>query len=1114
MSVYRCFVQVACAALLTQYVLGSQVETNSLSTLQMLQPGQPAEVNLAAGDYVLPKEGLLLKNLEGVTINAEGVRLLASNPVGSALIIRNCKNLTIRGLTVDYNPLPFTQGTITAVDREALTADIAIHDGYPDLTEDYLVRRAHLFEKDRHLWKAGAPDYYLSKNERLDARHCRLHFQKGETAFHYVEVGDRIVMNIRKAAAIQVRDNSEGLHLEDCTIHAGPGLGLLVRFAKDGGTYERLRVLPGPLPEGATEPRLLSTCADAVNIAYTRKGPIISECEFAYMGDDSVNLHGATLPVLAWEDEKTCLSMRPFGDDPFEDLLQEGDVVRFLQEPDFSLIRTSEIESIERANEPFEKWESKMREIWPSYRKSKNATFYRIRFKDAISDVPAGISFCEFHASSASGFVIKDSYFHDHRARGLRLMSNDGLIENNRFERLKGAAISAGPEFAYWKEAGWVHDLTIRGNTITDVGLGAHQLYEESYTLGAISLFTHVLPMGMASRYYQGNDNILIEDNVIDGCSMDGISIVASKNVVIRNNEISNVNLIDAGDAGRDYGLKAGQAISIIQSEALIENNTIHVAPPKFESKAIVPDVDTASNVSQEMLTLSTSVMVGNPKVDGSHLVNAELEGANGFRFYWIENEGRRALGQQFKVSKKTKISQLALKINSATRNLDTNSLFSLTFARTKNGSAQPGEILASYVGLIPDEDEKLDSRTWLYLTFAELELKPGDYCFYVNFNAAGQAGRSLVLSVGAKNDTYEGGRGIFANDGPLGTWEYSRPLHFVLSDSANLQPAVPEQAAVSRRILNVDSNGGGDYTSLADACRDVQPGDVIRIEPGSGPYREPLFIKRSGRKDAPIVVEGSGETVTGFDPLEGFRKEGDHYVCDIAQEFPFVLVFKGERLLQDALTGQFTKYARLSEDNKSLELLPGVSPDGWEISTRYFVVRIENASHQVFRNLKATGALNDGFNLHGKGQGLVFENIEAFQNLDEGFSAHDQMQCEISDGVFYGNDNGVGNVADSEMSATRLKIYDNLGYGLWLSNCRAVLSDIQAWDNGISQIRFSGNVNVEVDGVVAYDVPWKARQWVSYKESAKASSLAAVAMDRKVQLVGEQPVLRSRESL
>ncbi|CAF1691782.1 unnamed protein product, partial [Adineta ricciae] len=83
-------------------------------------------------------------------------------------------------------------------------------------------------------------------------------------------------------------------------------------------------------------------------------------------------------------------------------------------------------------------------------------------------------------------YIVRDSYFHDHRGRGLRIMANNGLVERNRFERLTKCAISIGPELGYWREAGWVNNVTIQNNNFSYIGVDISLSATGIVTPGAI----------------------------------------------------------------------------------------------------------------------------------------------------------------------------------------------------------------------------------------------------------------------------------------------------------------------------------------------------------------------------------------------------------------------------------------------------------------------------------------------------------------------------------------------------------------------------------------------------------------------------------------------------
>ncbi|EIP97386.1 hypothetical protein OpiT1DRAFT_01823 [Opitutaceae bacterium TAV1] len=341
----------------------------------------------------------------------------------------------------------------------------------------------------------------------------------------------------------------------------------------------------------------------------------------------------------------------------------------------------------------------------------------------------------------------------------------------------------------------------------------------------------------------------------------------------------------------------------------------------------------------------------------------------------------------------------------------------------------------------------------------------------------------------------------------------------------------------VQARILLIDQRPAAkaEYRTLAAAAAAVQPGDAIKIAPGSGPYREMLYIRTSGTPEKPITIDGAGEVLTGADPLVPFVKNGDTWTADLtpyhtttqhvqgfnrtdgrwASKFtpapvPFVLIYRGERLRQDRVTGQFTRYATLSADQNTLALLPGVSPDDWEISVRPYVVRTTDAtSHHIYHHIRATGSLNDGFNMHGSGQGLVFEDIEAFNNLDEGFSAHDTVSCTLSRGRFHNNDNGLTNANQSVMRAVDVVCHDNLGFGFYLQIATADVDNLDCARNGVAQLVLHMGATLNAMGrITLTPAPWRDNLWVSSQESGQNLRAMTINKGSRITLTGNEPIL------
>ena len=73
---------------------------------------------------------LLLDGLRDVEIVAEGVTMICIQRT-RAVEFRNCQNVPLRGLTVDYDPLTFTQGRVVAIADDKGWIDVKLDAGYP-----------------------------------------------------------------------------------------------------------------------------------------------------------------------------------------------------------------------------------------------------------------------------------------------------------------------------------------------------------------------------------------------------------------------------------------------------------------------------------------------------------------------------------------------------------------------------------------------------------------------------------------------------------------------------------------------------------------------------------------------------------------------------------------------------------------------------------------------------------------------------------------------------------------------------------------------------------------------------------------------------------------------
>jgi hypothetical protein len=510
-------------------------------------------------------EALKIKDLSGVEIVGEEALLVFTNVRDGGLAIADCENLTLRGFTIDFDPLPFTQGVIESVDAEKGVVRYTVHEGYPDLTADYVSHRAHIFTPDTRVWKPSAPDIYASSGRALTPRRGELVFARDRRwQLAHVAPGDLIVQDIRRERGVRI-DRCSDITVEGVTIWSAPGIAMTVRFV-DGENRFSFRVGRGPTPPGATEPRLLSTSADAFNYAYARTGLVLENCDFSFMGDDSVNLHGIAFAV-AESEGSTLRLIRPYGHEAFDKVIRPGDEVRGIAQGNFDITGSSTVVSVARESSPDPRFVELLPTLFPHVR-GERFSIYRLELTAPLA-LAAG-DFVEIPAIAAAGYTIRNNRFGHHRGRALRLMSSRGLVENNHIEGVKQAAITLGPEFVGFREAGWVENVVLRGNTILDSCFDPGLVRHASYTPGAISVMhrgeTPDAPRPVVARHR----NITIENNRIENVGGPAIHINQAAGVRIVNNRISRANQAPAAANNNRYGLTTDRPIGIDASEDVL----------------------------------------------------------------------------------------------------------------------------------------------------------------------------------------------------------------------------------------------------------------------------------------------------------------------------------------------------------------------------------------------------------------------------------------------------------------------------------------------------------------------------------------------------------------
>ncbi len=480
----------------------------------------PTEVRFPKGRYYLDadietdeyakviNDALAMARAEQVILAGNGSEIIIRTPPTGFLALYACKDVIVRDFVVDWDPPPFAQGFVRAVDRKAGTFDFEVQPGY--LSMDHpLWQRPNRKGYDSIRWgmlkdpnvpgrmKRDVPNvYFCDEWEKVGERTFRMKLRRRGQAVHF-EIGDRYVHVDRNGGGLILCPNCERVTFERITNYTSPGLDY-----GGGGTKEiavldcQVVVKPG---------RWHTSNADGLHFPIARPGPWIEGCTFEGMADDGANFYskGAFCTEIISETEFV-LSAHA--------LMEVGACVLVFDPKPGQKLGVANVVAVQRER--------------GTQRVTLDAPIPGVRTGSQKTDPQF------FNVDCAGGFVFRNNTFRNVRRFGILIDSRDGLIEGNRFEATSsnGVVVHNDPD---WPEGFATGNVIIRGNTFESCNV--ERIYR-SDTSASISIKTNRL--GWQPAPYRGIADILIEDNTFVNWRNQAISVGCTENAIIRNNRL------------------------------------------------------------------------------------------------------------------------------------------------------------------------------------------------------------------------------------------------------------------------------------------------------------------------------------------------------------------------------------------------------------------------------------------------------------------------------------------------------------------------------------------------------------------------------------------------
>ncbi|TLX75621.1 right-handed parallel beta-helix repeat-containing protein [Labilibacter sediminis] len=452
------------------------------------------------------------EDAQNIVINGNGAEVVIRNPECGFFKLMRCKNVIIKDLFIDYDPLPFTQGTIIALDTQNKTFDLKIDEGFPNLSESYFARAGQnwgmLMDKEvPGKLKSGVGHLYPNKGwKEIEEGVFRIQLPPSKL-INDMEVGDIFVQIARNnGKTIFTSFNGENITYLNVTSYTSPA-GSYAAFAQKEWNIIGCRIM---LKEG----RYHSANADCIHVSGSFFGPWVENCLFEGYSDDAVNLKS---------DKRYVLDKISHTELVLKGHVKSGEIIRFFNPREGMLLGQAMILKV----------------------KDIGSNKFQVSLSQAIegitktgADKRCDIAYLDTRACES--FVFRNNTLRNARRYGMLLQSCYGIIENNIFENLSQCAISMN-NGVDWGEGFVSHDMLIQNNRFINNGYDA--TYFKDYNAAAIRLRVTKLKnpeakgkwCGVATAPWQGLQNIFILNNSFV-YNKRAISIECSKDVFIKGN--------------------------------------------------------------------------------------------------------------------------------------------------------------------------------------------------------------------------------------------------------------------------------------------------------------------------------------------------------------------------------------------------------------------------------------------------------------------------------------------------------------------------------------------------------------------------------------------------
>lgn len=404
----------------------------------------------------LKRIAFILEEMSGLHIIGDNTKFQFHTDI-IPFYIESSRNITIEGITIDYERPIYSEGEILEVDETSMTIAIdknkypyeVRHKRVYFIGENFKNELTHMLEMD---YEAKRPAYdtqdvffngrgygLSAEFEELEDGIIKIHLVEGSVFKLNHKIKNKLILrhHPRSHPGFYVKD-SKVVYLKDVTVHHSSGMAFIAQHTKDI-SLDSFNVKINPDNE-----RIFTANADATHFVYCYGNITIQNCLFENQLDDPVNIHGIYAQINKIMSPTQIMVKLVHEQQKGVRIGKIGERINLINNINMSAIQENSIKDIRVINKDY---------IFIELDKACETMElgYVIENKEYVPDV-----------------LVRNCIMRNNRARGCLLTSAGKVVIEDNYISTPGAGILIEGDANYWFESGATNDLVIRNNTFNN----------------------------------------------------------------------------------------------------------------------------------------------------------------------------------------------------------------------------------------------------------------------------------------------------------------------------------------------------------------------------------------------------------------------------------------------------------------------------------------------------------------------------------------------------------------------------------------------------------------------------------------------------------------------